>query len=436
MRARFCIVVLVWWGGVARADDLQFFLPPSSIARPSADRDRAAGLFQSATESAKRYEAASAYRLVFEALHFDEDFEPARKLLGYVRFRDHWHTPFEVRQLSAGKVWTDRFGWLPQDYAARYANGERFYRGRWMTAENESKLRASISQGWRVESEHYSVLTNHSLEAGVELSQRLERLHAVWSQLFAGYLLDDAELMRRFDGKPPRSRGIRQHEVMYYRTRDEYNTALRKQQPRIDMTLGIYFDDERTAYFFAGDDQDAGTLWHEATHQLFSETRPTARDVGRKHNFWTIEAVACYMESVQEHLAEGYVSLGEPDAGRMPAARQRLLQDSFYVPLAELVAMGMNELQADPRIAKIYSQSAGLATFFLEADAGKYREPFVTYLRAVYDGRADENTLSKLLGRSYSELDAEYREWMQTEAGGKSPAASDGSPVGALPTKR
>ena len=391
---------------------LRYYLPPGAGAQ-AADGNDARQIFDAAVAAAKRQEASVAYQLAFQSLHVDPDLQAARKLLGFVRFRDAWQTPFAVRQLSAGKVWTDRFGWLPETHLARYEQGERYYRGRWMPAETEAKLRERISQGWRVESEHYSVLTNDSLESGVQLSERLERLHAVWSQVFAGYVIDDAELLRRFAGKPPRSRGIRQHKVVYYRTRDEYNAALREQQPRIDITLGIYFDHERTAYFFAGAEQDLGTIWHEATHQLFSESRPTTRNVGRSSNFWVIEAVACYMESLREHPTEGYATLGEPDAGRLPAARQRLLQDSFYVPLAELVALGMKDLQADPRIAMIYSQSAGLATFFMQAEGGKYREPFVAYLRAVYDGYAEKNTLAELTGREYPQLDEEYREWMK-----------------------
>lgn len=391
----------------------RFYLPPVAGSKLTDDRAQAAQVFEAARQAAKRHEASAAYRLAYESLHYDANFEPARKLLGYVKFRNEWRTPFEVHQLSAGKVWHARFGWLPADYVSRYENGERYYRGRWMASDVEAKLRADISQGWRVESEHYSVLTNHSLEAGVELSQRLERLYAVWSQIFAGYVIDNAELERRFAGKAPRSRGIKQHNVVYYRMRDEYNSALRKQQPKIDITLGIYFDTERTAYFFAGDDQDAGTLWHEATHQLFSESRPTARDVGRKHDFWVIEAVACYMESMRDHPDEDFVTVGEPDAGRLPAARQRLLEDHFYVPLAELVTLGMSDLQADPRIGKIYSESAGLATFFLQADGGKYCEPFVEYLRAVYEGRTGNNTLPDLMGRTFAELDDEYKDWMQ-----------------------
>ena len=414
LRIAFAILIAFGTTLCVEAGVAKFYLPPSGDVKTATDPSEAAKLFDAAKQAATNGEASNAYRLAFQSLHADPSFEPARKLLGYVRFRDAWHTPFEVRQLSADKVWTKRFGWLPKDHVSRYEKGERYYRGRWMSLENEAKLRSEIAHGWRVESDHYQILTNDNLEAGVELAQKLERLHGVWLQLFAGFVIDKAELVRRFEGKPPRSRGLKQHQVVYFRDRNQYNATLRSQQPKIDMTLGIYFDNEHKAYFFAGKDQDNGTLWHEATHQLFSESRPTVRDIGAKSNFWAVEAVACYMESLQEHLDQGFVTLGEPNAGRLPAACERLLKDNFYVPLAQLVALGTKDLQADTRINKIYSQSAGLATFFLDADDGKYREPFVAYLQAIYNGSADESTLSKLTKRSYSELDAEYHSWMKS----------------------
>jgi glycosyltransferase involved in cell wall biosynthesis len=76
---------------------------------------------------------------------------------------------------------------------------------------------------------------------------------------------------------------------------------------------------------------------------LFQETRPVVGDVARSENFWAVEGIACYMESLAQH--EGYYTLGGMNAGRMPAARHRLLEDNFYVPLAQLVrAHGLEDL--------------------------------------------------------------------------------------------
>ena len=116
------------------------------------------------------------------------------------------------------------------------------------------------------------------------------------------------------------------------------------------------------------------------------QSKPVAAEVARQANFWAIEGIACYMESLAVH--EGYCTLGGENAGRMPAARYRLLEDNFYVPLSELVGIGLTSLQSDPRISKLYSESAGLADFFMHADDGRYREPLVRYLDAIYTGRA------------------------------------------------
>ena len=91
--------------------------------------------------------------------------------------------------------------------------------------------------------------------------------------MFAGYWLTEAELKKSFDGTPVH-RPVHQHQVVYFRDRDEYNTALLPRQELIKMTLGIYMFDTHTCYFFAGEEQNDGTLNHEATHQLFQETRP------------------------------------------------------------------------------------------------------------------------------------------------------------------
>jgi hypothetical protein len=371
--------------------------------------EQADALWALAKQAVSEHRPSLAYELVTEAVRENPDHKQARRLLGYVKFRDAWHTPFEIRQLSGNKVWHEQFGWLPKTQVERYAKGQRNYKGRWMPAAEEAELRRDLKHGWRVESEHYVVTTNHSLEEGVSLTRRLETLYAIWQQVFVAYLADETELARRFEGRVPR-REPRQHNVVYYRSRDEYNNALRSRQPQIDITLGIYFGSEQMAYFFAGKDQESGTLYHEGTHQLFQEAKNVVSDVARNENFWIVEGIACYMESLA--AGQGYYTLGGPDAGRMPAARQRLLKDDFYVPLVQLVRIGMGGLQRDSRLPKLYTESAGLATFFMHDAAGRYRDPVVRYLDAIYTGRATTKTLAEATGADYETLDRQYREFM------------------------
>ena len=155
-------------------------------------------------------------------------------------------------------------------------------------------------------------------------------------------------------------------------------------------------------------------MYHEATHQLFYESRPVVPDVGQKANFWIVEGIAMYMESLRQE--DGFYVLGGFGDERMHAAQYRLLQDKFYVPLAEFTAYGRERLQADPRIATLYSQAAGLANFLVYYDGGRYRDALVAYLVAVYTGRDGPDTLAKLTGIDYSTLDKQYREFME---GGK-----------------
>jgi hypothetical protein len=107
------------------------------------------------------------------------------------------------------------------------------------------------------------------------------------------------------------------------------------------------------------------------------------------------------------------VTLGGENAGRVPAARKRLLDDGFYVPLRELTAMGRSEFQQDPRISAIYSQISGQALFLMHADAARYRPALMDYLTALYSGHASLNTLEKLAGAKFEELDRQYREFMK-----------------------
>jgi hypothetical protein len=181
--------------------------------------------------------------------------------------------------------------------------------------------------------------------------------------------------------------------------------------------LGIYFDTQREAHFFAGDDADAGTLYHEAVHQLFQETRPAARNVAQDANFWIIEGIATYFETLAEHRDPRmglYYTIGETSAGRLPSARRRALVDGFYVPLAELTTLGKEPLQRYPELAKLYGQSTGLAAFLMDGQQGRYCEPLVRFLAAVYAGDDDTSTLSTLTGTSYDDLDSEYREFLQS----------------------
>ena len=192
--------------------------------------------------------------------------------------------------------------------------------------------------------------------------------------------------------------------------RQAYIAALEAVEPMIGRTLGIYWTPTHTAWFFEGEGQQATTVHHEATHQLFAEVRKTSPLAGERCGFWAIEAAACYMESL-EKTDFGW-TVGGRDRGRAPMARERLLEDGFYMTLEELTSLGRRDFQADERLPQIYSEISGLADFFMNGQRGRYREAFVEYLVRIHTGTVEADTLSRLCKKSYAELDNEYRHHM------------------------
>jgi hypothetical protein len=353
---------------------------------------------------------ARAYRSLWNAVRENPDHAEARRVLGYQFVEGAWRTRFEIEKLRAGQIWDERFGWISKDHIAWYEQGERFYLGRWIPAEREASLRSDMARAWTVHTEHYTVRTNHSLEAGVTLARRLERLHMAWRQLFVAYYVSPRQMAEAFVRRPLPSPGTGRRQVVLYRDRMQYLNELRKHAAQIDITSGFYLGDQRTAYFFVAEQEDIPTQYHEATHQLFGESRSTADNIGRDQNFWIIEGIACYMESLRE--VNGRWQVGGLDTQRVLAARQRLVDDKFYVPLANLTAMGMLALQQNPDIRPIYSESTGLTQFLLHGKEGEYRDATIQYLIAIYTGRDRPSTLQELTGVDFSTLDQEYAEYL------------------------
>jgi hypothetical protein len=71
-------------------------------------------------------------------------------------------------------------------------------------------------------------------------------------------------------------------------------------------------------------------------------------------------------------------------------------------------------VQHHAEIKKVYSQSAGMTTFLMHGGQGRFREPMVRYLQAVYAGKDDGETLAELTGESYDALDKGYAEFLKS----------------------
>ena len=414
----------------------------------AARRSRAAGLFEHALAAARAHDrmptrdelanaidgdapplpqqSCEAVRLLFLALRDDPDHERARAAGGFVKRGDDWLRPEAARRLDKGEAYDPAFGWMPKAKLERYRRGERLDRGRWITTAADDAEPRDLKHPREFHSDHWEIVSTARLADAAALAGCLEETHAVWQQIFGAFAFEPRDLEKRLAGRG-RTAPRTPHAAILCADRGQYVKELEPLEPLIGKTDGIYWTPTKTIWCYArpsaagtddGDDPtrpeatrfDPITVHHEATHQLFGEARPDAAKArqlaGERCGFWAIEAAACYMETLQP-TPFGW-TVGGRDAGRVPAAKERL-DDGFFVPLEELCGLGRKAFQADDRLPQIYSQIAGLADFFMNGAEGRYREPFVEYLVRVYSGTTDPDTLVRLCKRSFADLDADYR---------------------------
>ena len=359
----------------------------------------------------------AAVPLLFRALREDPDHPQARAAVGWRRRNGRWSWPESLRRADRGEAYVPELGWIPKSRLDRFEAGERYDRGRWIDAADAEKPR-SVDRAWKVASDHWEIDSTVPMERAMALAAVLEETRMAWLQVFGGFAIDADQIVRRAAGKAS-AEPRRPFAATLVRDRAEYAAALSPLEPAAGRTLGLYWNPTRTAWFFDADDEGRAvgpartTVLHEATHQLFAESRDTSRLAGERCGFWALEAVACFMESL-EPAPFGW-TLGGPTAGRVPVARERLVEDGFHVPLRELSAMGRARLQADERLPMIYSEISGLADFFLCGRRGLRRNPFLEYLRRIYDGTVQPDTLAELCGTSFEELDDDYRRFMAAQ---------------------
>jgi hypothetical protein len=443
-------VIGAWQLPAAQGQQIAVVIPPSLDTPASIDtesertiwsdflaarRARAAGLFEHAVYAAGAHarqptraelarpdldaisgpRSCEAIRLLFLTLRDDPDHARARAAVGWVRRGDRWEWPEAARRLDKAEGYDPQFGWMPESKLARHRAGERGLRGRWVTAEEDDATLREVKHGRQFDTDHWEIVSTAPPTVTGELAAQLETARLVWLQIFGAFAVEPADLERRLAGRG-RVTPQTPHSAILCGSQAQYAEELHRLEPRIDITAGIYWQPTATIWFFADPAAPpAATVWHEAFHQLFAEARPDftrlKAEPGRRSGFWAVEAAAIYAESLAK--TDFGWTLGGRAAGRGPAARKLLADESPHLPLAELAALGREAFQAHDRIADLYDQCGGLADFFMNAQGGRYREAFVEYLVRVYSGTADPDTLGRLCRRSLAELDAEYREFVR-----------------------
>nr|MBT5017768.1 hypothetical protein [Planctomicrobium sp.] len=391
----------------------------------SLDEEYARKLYLLARRAINQRHASFAFQLVRELVYHNPDHKFGRELLGFVRYEDEWTSPFSSRMRPLF-VDHSEFGWIPKINVARYEQGERYFDGNWMSVEREATLRKVFRNGWEIETEHFSIKTNHSLEKGVEIGRQLEIYHRFFMREFAAFFNTPEQIQKLFGGGAT-SRGTQRdrHRILYFANQKDFAEALKAENQIIEIATGFYLPRKRTSYFYYDDDPEKvetskETMFHEVTHQLLGESSRRNVDVGEHHNFWVIEGIACYMESfeIDKH---GAFKIGDPKHPRIYWAKQKAIKEEFYIPMERYFLFGKKEFQAAPNnevLHAYYSQSTGLVHFFMLYKDGIYKDEFIDYLSQVYSPidrvRYKPDSLEKLTEVPFSILDQQYKSYLES----------------------
>ncbi|MAV34073.1 MAG: hypothetical protein CMJ59_01325 [Planctomycetaceae bacterium] len=345
-------------------------------------RQQAQRLFAAARQSLSAPDERRAFCLLHEVLREQPDHEDALRILGTTNTARPQRGRNRPPRARAGRTRHPQFGWRRGKY-------------------------------WKVNGPHFAITTSHSAKAGLELSRELEDMLIVWRQLFFDFWGVKSSLKSRFSGsKLPLTRpgASPRFEVVLFRDRAEYTSQLEQIEPQIARTVGYYLAPQKKSFFFA-EDAPTATRFHEATHQFFQESRRGPQRVGEQSDFWMVEGIALYMESLERY--RDYCTVGGFDADRLQFARQRLFNEQFYLPVGDLSGLGREPLQKHPQLRRLYSQSAGLVHFLMDGEGGRYRDGALSYLEAIYLGRADQQTLAASTATELDSLDQSYRQFLR-----------------------
>ncbi|MGL4942115.1 MAG: hypothetical protein ACRC46_02865 [Thermoguttaceae bacterium] len=271
---------------------------------------------------------------------------------------------------------------------------------------------------------HFFATSYTSRDETISMLVRLEETYELLAALFP-----ESEHSAQSASNSPSPASSLRHEITIFRDRRAYLNEVVKIDPNASVSWGFYSGERRHSFLFPSPEKSANgspngapndfesryvatTLLHEATHQILDAR--FRRDGGTlpDHDFWVTEGIACYVESLRrEKNGDDVWVLGGWDNDRMRAACVRL-DRGFFVPLERLAPLGPRAFTEFFDIRPLYSQSAGMTTFFMAT----HREAMLRYIRDVYAGRRDAATIfSAATGtagteKTFAELDDAYQE--------------------------
>lgn len=343
-------------------------------------------------------EPGYAFDLYRFLLAVDPDNERAHKGLGESRVDGRWLRPFEVEQHRAGLGWDPVWGFVPHRGRDRYEKGEVFdlTSKQWGKPSDLNRLHADPANPWKLESEHFLLISTADLAVNVKL---LARMEAFFLQAFRQYDLffagkNASKSAGLIFGMAPTKKRMK---VYYYRDQTQFRQHAK---PPTDWAAGFYSGAAGASYFYGeGDRIPVRLMQHELTHQILGEFS----DGGSGGGAWLTEGAAVYLENAE--FRNGTLALGDlKDNGRVSDYRRRLRNKEKEHALSYMLSTfgpGGNWDQGD--ISRNY-RGAGAAVYFLMTfDGGRYRADTIQLLRDAYF--AKPRPIEEYYGLAISGLD-------------------------------
>jgi len=266
----------------------------------------------------------------------------------------------------------------------------------------------------KVASPHFEVTTQGTPEIAQRIAILAEQTHALWQQAFLPAWCEPSVLESAIlERKPLPISAIRQTDhrmqVVLFKNRDQYVRGLREIQPNIGISTGFYHPGSATVFCYWDESVSANVLKHEITHQLFSEAsrwEPIAVESLQK-NFWIIEGVALYMESmlIDPSIGCDRVTLGGWDSPRLQPARYRRLHDEFWIPWDQFTRATAKTFQQGDAVGQHYSQAAGLAHFAMDHSSASH-SALIDFIGKVY--KDEINLQSNFFSADDDKLRSQY----------------------------
>ncbi len=258
--------------------------------------------------------------------------------------------------------------------------------------------------GWQaasyhqIDTPHFQIFSRAEPQFTQSVAADVERFYWVWTQLFFPFWEGQRSVQSTFEaftgdnvaehleGRPGLKSNRPRMRIVIFADSDEYQRTLARDEPAVAQSTGFYSDMRQTTFLYGGvGDDTTPTRHHELTHQMFREatfSRLGTRSPGEQSDFWLVEGIAGYMESLS--FIDNLATVGGWNSERLQYARYRILVGGDSMPLSELRADGRIAAQRRSDLSRYYAHAITQTHFLLDGGVTGSRQWVFNTLADLY----------------------------------------------------